>query len=161
MISVRQADELVEKAFHGFFDAIATGNWWGHENEARSLYAFGHLAPFLDDPGQLCLDGAVRQGTGPGMKFLVNKDLVVWHRAGMSVWDANREPANDPLLVMEWNVGRNVASGDLAWLEAFSASRPGFVGFAVTLHIGSGYKLQCARVYRGKGEPAWLMRERG
>lgn len=143
--SVSELDTIVEKSLRSFYRAICS-EWCGRENEAVSLYAFGHLAKevrkhpgrLLYDPTQIGIEVAVRQlrrKKFKGQVRTVRKDLVIWPTPGMTLWKANAlhngvrvmEVHNEPLAVMEWKVNHYLSRaahrknqrehrGDTRWL---------------------------------------------
>lgn len=169
-----QIDDLVRESLAAFADDLRSTGWSGRrEHEAKSLYAFGYLAPrcrpgaFLHDPAQIALDTPVLQidheaqrrlsgGTG-APKRVVAKDLLIWPEPRLTCW-RDGEPSGFPAVIMEWKLNAaGVHAYDVAWLRGFSAARPGFVGYALTVNPKRrGPLLACTRVHLGAAADGWL-----
>ena len=171
---IPEIDELARQSLKEFIRDLFVRDWQGRrENEARSLYAFGYLAPrckpghFLHDMTQIALDVPVPQIDPEIQRKLrgslkpkkdVAKDLIIWPEAWMTCWkDGN--PVHYPSALMEWKFNtRTVSSYDVSWLEAFSRGHREFVGYALSVDKQRrAFALSCTRVYDGKAESEWLL----
>jgi hypothetical protein len=142
---------------------LSKSNWRGRERELISLFAFGYLQrhckprTVLRDPTQIGIEVAVPQLPRRGAKAVVCKDLVIWPKPAMTVWDADRKPSHDPLAILEWKVGQKKGRpADIDWLSAYSAHRPDFVGFSVFCALGPPVVLDVALVRLGQVSHGWL-----
>lgn len=156
-------DPLLTQSLTAFQSDLKRLNWKGRERETVSLFAFGYLAPYvaqerpLSTP-QLDIDG----------KEHVCKDLVIWPKRAMTVWDDSWEPKKNPAAILEWKVIRPGirASGfkdglyqdDTNWLTIFSRqSRSPFSGYCITLNLANNYELNCGRASEGAFDPRFVL----
>ncbi len=150
-------DQIVSRSLKAFLHYIIRQKWFGRENEAVSLYAFGFLqhergkgSP-LTNPAQIAIEvGAADTPKGP--KSQVRKDLIIWQTPGVNRWYP-MQPRCEPLAIMEWKVRRPGMRGgfgadrDVAWLSRHCAQKPETVGYSVLLDLtGENASLQCIRV---------------
>jgi hypothetical protein len=157
-------DVPIKESLENFVEDIFAKSWWGKEREAVSLYAFGylikqcHTASVLYDPAQIGIEVRVPKPETVGAKKEVCKDIVIWPQPGMTCWDEQRKSVLEPLAVMEWKVNElRVSDYDLEWLSAFSASRPGFTGYALCLNLNNPkFRLHCVRIQNNEKDPNWL-----
>jgi hypothetical protein len=162
---IAELDEVIRQSLTEFGDEVFRRGWYGLEREAVSLYTFGFLVPqcqpgrTLHDPTQIGIEVRVRQLDEPGRKRRVTKDLVIWPAPWMNVWDAEKEPTQYPVAILEWKVNERQVSGyDVDWLSKFSRDLDAFVGYAVCLDLRQrNFRLSCTRVHRGEAQPEWLL----
>jgi len=169
-------DEIVGNALRSLIDDLSVPSWHGREREIVSLFVLGHLVPLcrrgsaLFEPTQIGIEVAVPQyvesrRTNPD----VCKDVVIWPRPKMTVWNANRGKTEYPLCVIEWkSVNRQDSTtqktrkrseyeNDIEWLRRTAELSPGFTGYAVLVVQGPGSPtLECARTFSGAVERMWL-----
>ena len=150
-------DNLIRDSLLDLTKFVARTNWRGREREAVSLYAFGFLVPRcrpdgpLSDPTQIGIDVAVRQLPGTGRKTLVCKDLVLWPTAAGTCWDENGQATRGPLAIIEWKARtKDLSNYDESWLLGFSAGRPDFLGYAVSLCPNGAQTTLAASQVRGR-----------
>ena len=165
----KEIETIIKRALDNFLKDIKQKHWIGRENEAISLFVFGHLLKEVKpnsifyDASQIAIECAVLQNPGSVKrkgKHQVRKDLIIWHNPGMNCWNENKEPKNTPLAIMEWkllgfrkpNKGELKNSEyDMQWLKNFSSGKNNFIGYAVTLDISKGnYNLSVKRVHQGE-----------
>ncbi len=163
-------DGLVRSTLTAFADAIFASSWRGREREAVSLYATGFLQPCcrpgaaISDPTQVGIEVTVPGVKGLNPKGRVNKDLVIWPRPRMTVWNEAWQVANEPLAVLEWKLFRagmrgtpGVSQHDLEWLTAFSRAHPQFLGYSVTVDLAAReFRMRVAQCRQGIPDPNWL-----
>ena len=94
MLPTSELDAIIKSSLKSFYQQVDRG-WWGRENEAVNLYAWGHLAKevrpkgILHDLTQIGIEVAVRQKPLPKFKGIartVRKDLVIWPEPAMNLW---------------------------------------------------------------------------
>ncbi len=161
----------LEHAVRAFFAAVVGDGWRGRERESVSLFAFEFLVPrahgaALASASQIGIECAVPQVTSGG-KRQVCKDLVIWPRPRMTVWDQQRRPTRAPHVIMEWKVVgypgharlpvEQRLEADIAWLERFTNRYPTSLGVAVGIHWGQPSRLKARRVVRGRAEDRWWL----
>ena len=96
-----------------------------------------------------------------GRRETVRKDLVIWPRPGMTLWE-KRLPQNEPVAVMEWKVNhflnchdhsknRREHVLDIQWLLETSArsDMADFIGYAVMVHTQVPPVLTCVKAQGG------------
>ena len=170
--AIDQLDTAVSVALRSLASEFKNGDCNGkREREVVSLFCFGHLLSqsgpgnILHDPAQLSIEVAVPQISGQtaltgkaGNKPQVCKDIVIWPRPRMVVWDDSGNPTLRPISVIEWKHNEGAVSPyDLHWLCEFSAVGPDFVGYAVcTNRPTRGFTLSCTRVALGKKAEQWI-----
>lgn len=150
-------DQIISRSLKAFLNYINRQKWFGRENEAVSLYAFGFLQHErgrdrpLTNPAQIAIEVGVAD-TPKGPKSQVRKDLIIWPTPGVNRWYP-RQPRCEPLAIMEWKVRRPGVRGgfgtdrDVAWLSKHCAKKPETVGYSVLLDLtGEKTSLQCIRV---------------
>ena len=171
---ISQIDELVESTLRSFATEVLGESWEGRfENEARSLYVFGHLVPackkdsFFYDPAQIGLEVTVPQiaaetqrglSKGKGKpKPCVWKDVVIWERPKMTCWQDGKA-VQHPIVVIEMKFNQAAVSGyDVDWLKAFSSQKDKFIGYALCIDKKRrNFGLTCTRVHNGIAKPDWL-----
>ncbi len=160
-------DTIIRAAAEEFLRAVCVSHWWGREREAISLFAFGYLqrrctpGSVLFDPTQIAIEACVPGPPALNKKGRVNKDLVIWPKPGMTLWNDNRDASNKPLAVMEWKVFRTgtkpaaFSRYDLDWLLKVSESDAAFIGYAVWFDLRD-HRLALARVQKGDADERWL-----
>jgi hypothetical protein len=150
-------DRIVNRSLRAFLDHINHEKWFGRENEAVSLYAFGFLqhergegSP-LSDPTQIAIEVGVAD-TPKSPNSQVRKDLVIWREPGVNRWYPE-QPRSEPLAIMEWKVRRPGMRGgfstdpDVEWLSAHCAGKRETVGYSVLLDLtGEKASLKCSRI---------------
>lgn len=169
-----QLDNILHRTLLSFAAEALDGSWTGRrEREAVSLFVFGHLLRevnpmgFLRDPAQIGIEFPVPQldvvkvtaiSGRTGSKLQVCKDVVIWSKPRMTCWDSKGCPTVAPSAILEWKFNAPAVYGpDVAWLQSFSATHSGFVGYAITANPPGGrFKLSCTRVEEGEIEPEWL-----
>jgi hypothetical protein len=142
---MKTLDDIVSGSLRVFLAFINDQQWYGRENEAVSLYAFGFLQKectekgLLYDPTQIGIEVGAAD-TPKSQNSQVRKDLVIWRIPGANRWyPAN--PRSEPLAIMEWKVWRPEMSRrpscryDIAWLSQHCRSHPKTVGYAVLLDL--------------------------
>ena len=171
MIEPNGLRATLQQALTAFFTAVDRDGWRGREREAVSLFAFEFLVPHalgavLECASQIGIECAVPQVTTVG-KHQVCKDLVIWPRPRMTVWDQRQEPTRSPSAIMEWKVVgypgqarlrvEHHLETDIAWLERFTSRYPTCLGVAVGIHWGHPSRLKARRVERGRAEDRWWL----
>ena len=169
-MTVSELDMIIRIAAEEFVTAVFSSRWRGREREAISLFAFGYLqrrcvaGSILSDPTQIAIEACVPGVLQLNPKERVNKDLVIWPRPGMSLWDENWDERHEPLTVMEWKVFRpqtkapSLSGYDLDWLKKYSETRAEFVGYAIWLDLARrANRFTAARVQHGHVEERWLV----
>ena len=164
-----ELDNVLRAALIEFGNTIFSGTWRGREREAVSLFVLGHLAPKISPSGpirhatQLAIEAAVPGVEGLNPKGRVNKDLVVWPEAGMTLWDRDWKPVNVPAAVLEWKVFRALhkhpvlSANDVAWLTAFTRNFTGCIGYAVAVDLMQRkFRMRVARAEAGTVQEDWL-----
>ena len=154
-------DSTIRQALIEFTEDVFAKTWWGKEREAVSLFAFGYLIKqcqqghIFFDPAQVGIEVRVPQPDGLGSKREICKDLVIWSSPGATCWDTD----NWPMAVLEWKANQDrIYAKDIAWLVAFSSSRPNFVGYAICLDLEKrNFRLSCTRVQQQRVQQAWLV----
>lgn len=141
----------------------------GREREAISFFAFECLLPLVGSPplvsaGQICIECAVPQ-VKQGGKQQVCKDLVIWPRPGMTVWNREGQPTNAPSAILEWKVAgypspsrqdlTEMTTNDVAWLRSFTAKYEQTRGFAIGINWSTLPKLRAVRVVAGVVDQEW------
>jgi hypothetical protein len=180
-MSASEVDRVVRRSLERFFSDVRKRGFRGGEREAISLYALSCLAPacrpgsVLSDPTQIGIEAAVPhpEPTARG-RAQINRDLVIWPRAGMTLWNERSERENVPLAVMEWRAyGRRKGDRvprvlqphwrDVGFLVKLSQmyarlGRRVPIGYAVAVDLTpSSLRLVCARVARDAVEEPWLV----
>jgi hypothetical protein len=142
---------------------LAETRWRGREREAVSLFAFGFLQKHFENPTRIAIEAAVVQLHGKG-KRQVCKDLVIWPRPGMTVWDDSWQLRNDPSCIIEWKVAskqshKPPSSGaDVDWLRSFSSTRPAFEGYVVAVDLQvRNFLISVTRVKANIVSAGWLV----
>ena len=154
-------DTIIRQALKEFTAKVFADSWWGKEREAVSLFAFGHLIKqcrpdgVLFDPAQIGIEVRVPKAARRGVKREVCKDLIVWSGPGATCWSKNHWP----IAILEWKANQpQVYADDVAWLVAFSASRPDFTGYAICLDLQRrNFRLSCTRVQNESAYSEWLV----
>ncbi|MDZ7337874.1 MAG: hypothetical protein ONB30_04985 [candidate division KSB1 bacterium] len=156
-----EIDNVVRNSLTDFTNRVFTSAWWGKEREAVSLFAFGHLikhcrpGSVLYDPAQIGIEVRVPKADSVGKKAEICKDLVIWPKPGLTCWNENEWP----VAILEWKANQpQVSADDVAWLLAFSAKCPTFVGYAICLDLKQrNFRLSCTRVQQQKVQNEWLV----
>jgi hypothetical protein len=164
-----ELDNVIRAALTEFANGLFRGSWRGREREAVSVFVLGHLAPRVSPLGpirhatQLAIEAAVPGVEGLNQKGRVNKDLVVWPEARMTLWDKDWNPVNVPVAVLEWKVFRAIhkhpalSRQDLAWLTGFTRNFAGCVGYAVAIDLlQRHFRMRVARAESGVIQEDWL-----
>lgn len=159
--AMTEIDTIIRQALKEFTTEVFADSWWGKEREAISLFAFGHLIKqcrpggALFDPAQIGIEVRVPKVEGWGVKCEVCKDLIIWSRPGATCWS---EP-HYPMAILEWKANQpRVYANDVAWLVAFSANRPDFIGYAICLDLQRrNFRLSCTRVQNESVYSEWLV----
>jgi hypothetical protein len=170
--AVEQLDAAVRVSLEALAQELLRGDWLGRrEREVVSLFCFGHLLPHfragavLHDPAQMSIEVAVPQIPGQkslagkkGNKEQVCKDIVIWPRPRMVVWDSSGRPTMRPMSVIEWKHNGGAVSGyDVKWLCEFSSLSEEFVGYAVCTQLPArGFTLSCTRIASGERTDRWV-----
>ena len=171
MNTIEQIDAAIGQSLKSLAKEISAG-WSGRrEREVVSLFCFGHLltqfrpGSVLYDHAQLSMEVAVPQISGQttltgksGSKPQVCKDIVIWPRPRMVVWDQDGKPTHRPMCVIEWKHNEGAVSAyDLEWLRNFSSLGPEFVGYAVcTNRPAQPFTLSCTRIASGQPTERWV-----
>lgn len=148
-------DQIIIRSLRSFLAYINDKGWFGRENEAVNLYAFGFLqrecsdeGPLID-PTQIGIEvGAADTPKSPQSQ--VRKDLVIWPEPGANRWHPV-SPRIEPLVIMEWKVQRpnirpSKTQGDIAWLVRHCESSA-TIGYSVLLDLRSApVRLSVVRV---------------
>jgi len=143
---INELNIIIERSLKEFITYVRDQSWFGRENEAVSLYAFGFLqrecsttGPLID-PTQIGIEvGAARTPKGPNSR--VRKDLVIWPRPGMNCWYPTSDISNNPIAILEWKVCRPKTSTlkgkkhDIEWLKAHTSTHKECVGYSVELNL--------------------------
>lgn len=171
-----ELDAIIMRSLQQFVAALNDSQWTGQrEREAINLYVMGHLLheirpnSVLFDATQIAIEVPVQQiapdvqrtlsGGNSKPKAQVAKDLVIWPRPRMTVWDSDGQLRHSPLAILEWKWGKIEPSEyDLRWLESYSSQRQHFSGYVVSLLKGaeSKFALAATRVQLGEREVGWL-----
>jgi len=151
-------NEIVHRSLGQFLEYVNRTKWFGRENEAVSLYAFGFLqrernanSP-LTDPTQIGIEVGAADAPKKGPTSQVRKDLVIWPTPAVNRWHP-KEPRSEPLAIMEWKVRRpGMRAGfgptrDIEWLAIHCARKRETLGYAVLLDLaGEMASLRYTRV---------------
>ncbi len=136
-------DRIIIRSLRSFLAYINQKEWFGRENEAVNLYAFGFLqrecsneGPLID-PTQIGIEVGAAD-TPKSVRSQVRKDIVIWPEPGVNRWYP-ASPRTEPLAIMEWKVQRpNVrpskTQGDIAWLLRHCSSST-TIGYSVLLDL--------------------------
>lgn len=153
---------IVRQSLKEFGSYLADTRWRGREREAVSCYALGFLQKHFENPTRITIEGAVIQVPGR-VKKQVCKDLIIWPRPGMTVWDDNWTLKHDPVCIMEWKLTFRrthkplQSKSDVRWLQQFADSRPVFEGFAVSIDLlRRDFLISATRVTAKHVDDAWL-----
>jgi hypothetical protein len=165
-------DSVIRASLSSLVEDLFGTDWFGEEREVVSLYCFGHLLKhcrsgiFLYDPAQIGIEVGVPQvpeqtilSGRRSAKKRVCKDIVIWPKPRMTVWDSARQKVVRPICVIEWTHNENaIKDSDLKWLEAFSKRSGDFVGFAVCTNRTERrrFRLSCTRFFRGTADDRWM-----
>jgi hypothetical protein len=157
-------DILIRDSLRDLAAFIAEKGWCGREREAVSLYVLGFLISKCDPSGplkhptQIGMDVAVIQHPGVKRKKLVCKDLVIWPSAAGNCWDAERQPTQHPLAILEWKTRTDkISAYDQKWLVEFSEKVPDFIGYAVSLNSTRNHtSMTVTRMRGGEITANWL-----
>lgn len=148
---MNELDQIIERSLTLFLAYVQQTGWFGRENEAVSLYAFGFLQHELPDPRQIGIEVGAAD-TPKGYNSQVRKDLIIWPRPAMNRWYP-KEPRSEPLAIVEWKVRRPGmragvgTSRDVAWLATHCARHRETLGYAVLLDLtGVKASLRCTRI---------------
>lgn len=171
-------DAMLELAFKQFHRAIVgtQGTWFGKERDCVNRFVMGHLVPLcrtgrhaVKDPAQIGIEVAVCQPSGYRGRKSAPKDLVIWQNTWGTCWDANLEPVEAPLAVIEWKVRHPKArkqtidkatEHDRGWLGEFTRENKGRLGFSVYLDWSRNWTVEefaVARCETGKWVDEWLV----
>jgi hypothetical protein len=170
--------KAIRNALSSLAADVAGSTWWGKEREAISLFAFSHLmrechpGTALFDPGQIGIEVRVKQTPKPvPSKELVTKDIVIWPKPRMTVWNEERRPVNWPLAVLEWKVRRAPEpeplvsfTDDLKWLRDYTGIHQYALGFCVSVGVWNPLPnsrrvdVLCVKVEKGKEGRPWNLR---
>lgn len=144
-----EIEDIIERSLEQFLSYVRENDWFGRENEAVSLYAFGFLlrecksAGPLIDPTQIGIEVGAAPAPTKGPNACVRKDLVIWPQPEMNYWFPRSKSLNKPLAVIEWKVRRpntqtpRGKQHDLDWLEAHTSADFGCIGYSVELNLDS------------------------
>jgi hypothetical protein len=140
---------IIERSLARFLSYVRKHQWYGRENEAVNLYAFGFLQKEctpsgpLKDPTQIGIEVGAGAAPAKGENARVRKDLVVWPQPVMNCWFPQAEATNKPLAVLEWKVRRPNAQAprgvrhDFDWLTKHSAGDAQCLGYSVELNLAT------------------------
>jgi hypothetical protein len=129
-------ESIVKNSLSEFHSGVKINNWIGREREAVSHFVTAYLINQVSEDSifqslsQAVIEGAVKQWDKT-TKHLVNKDLLIWPKPGMTTWNSEGEPGHVPLAVLEWKVHRkrkkltSFDEHDVEWLEWFTAEHAG------------------------------------
>lgn len=157
-----EIEEIIERSLERFLFYVRENDWFGRENEAVNLYAFGFLlrecistGPLVD-PTQIGIEVGAAPAPKKGANACVRKDLVIWPQPEMNCWFPRSNSLNKPLAVVEWKVRRpntRTPCGkqhDLDWLEAHTSADVECIGYSVELNLASKpTSLAVMRFYHG------------
>ena len=142
---MKTLDEIISGSLRAFLDYINEHRWYGRENEAVSLYAFGFLQKQcskenpLHDPMQIGIEvGAADTPKSPNSQ--VRKDLVIWKVPGANRWHPTYQES-EPLAIIEWKVWRPdmdrrpSTKADKKWLSEHCGEHTGTVGYSIFLDL--------------------------
>lgn len=157
-------DIIIERSLKEFISYVRNQSWFGRENEAVNLYAFGFLLRQLSkkgplfDPTQIGIEVGVAP-TPKGPNSRVRKDLAIWPRPAMNCWFPTLDLPNYPVAILEWKVRRPEAptprgkKHDIEWLTAHTSIHEYCVGYTVDLNlIKQPAMLNVLRFYQGQSE---------
>jgi hypothetical protein len=177
--SESKLDAIISAALRSFCKDIE--GWHGREREMVSLFCFGHLIShcrtggLLFDRGQVGIEVAVRQLPADVLEKLrcksdVCKDVVIWPKPKMTVWDNDLKPRREPLSVMEWKVVNRLDDkrqqttklaeheSDKQWLRETSRRSSEFTGYAVLVNSKTEPRtLICSSVRSGEIQERWIV----
>ena len=138
-------DGIIIHSLRSFLAYINEKEWFGRENEAVNLYAFGFLqrecsdeGPLID-PTQIGIEVGAAD-TPKSTRSQVRKDIVIWPEPGVNRWYP-ASPRTEPLAIMEWKVQRpnirpSKTQSDIAWLTRHCGSSA-TIGYSVLLDLRS------------------------
>lgn len=142
-------EAIIERSLEQFLSYVRAHEWYGRENEAVSLYAFGFLqrectptGPLVD-PTQIGIEVGAAPAPAKGVNARVRKDLVIWPRPAMNCWFPKLTLPNKPMAVVEWKVRRPdapVSRGidhDFEWLTAHTGADAECIGYSVELNLAA------------------------
>jgi hypothetical protein len=148
-------DKIIEMALKDLSEFLEKTNWYGRENEVVNLFAHRFLTKYIGKELLLSLDQigievAVKQLPSEKGKELVRKDLVIWKCGDTSVWNENREIANDPLAIIEWKVNNiSRCEYDISWLQEYSKIYPNILSYSVCAFIKENRRVEYSKVNGG------------
>ncbi|MEW5980145.1 MAG: hypothetical protein AB1898_30490 [Acidobacteriota bacterium] len=140
---------IIERSLARFITYVRENTWYGRENEAVSLYAFGFLqrecaaSGPLVDPTQIGIEVGAASTSRKGRNARIRKDLVIWPQPAMNCWFPRHVSSNKPLAILEWKVCRpdartpRGAEHDFAWLTAHTASDPECIAYSVEMNLAT------------------------
>ena len=138
---------IIERSLKEFLAHVREHIWFGRENEAVSLYAFGFLLKEcsisgpLVDPTQIGIEVGAAPAPLKGANSRVRKDLVIWPKPAMNCWFPNTDLPNNPIAIVEWKVRRPKVSTsqgkkhDFEWLAAHTSAHVECIGYSVELDL--------------------------
>lgn len=140
---------IIERSLERFLAYVRERRWYGRENEAASLYAFGFLqrectpdGPLVD-PTQIGIEVGAAPAPAKGANAHVRKDLVIWPQPAMNRWFPESARPNRPIAIVEWKVRRPGARAprgsdhDTDWLTAHSAADAHCIAYSVELNLAA------------------------
>src|SRR6266481_656665 len=177
-MSLMEIDCIMKDSLTAFYQQLVSG-WIGREREMVSYFAFGFLVPrcspqsAIHDPAQIGMEVAVKQmadTADPKRKNNVCKDLVIWPKPAMNLWNQGQMNANIPLCITEWkcvNPSKRLTAelklklkelqGDTEWLSDFTRRNLNVLGYSIFVHQQiKPVVLDCRRFYQGNQEPKRL-----
>lgn len=167
-MSIESLDDIIRQSLHTFASVTLGLDWHGKEHDWVNRYTFSHLLPLcsptkpLHDPGQLGVEVGIAQPPGYE-KLAVNRDLVIWPRAGMACWNAEWKPVYHPLAILEWKVHRprrlnRNQPHERDWLRRYSTWQPEVLCYAVEVTVlADRSTLRCCRFHAGNELADWLL----
>ena len=156
-----EIQDIIKSTLIEFTKDYFKNKWKLQERQAINFFTFGYLIKkckkdsVLYYPAQIAIESTVPQiETGnPRQKEKVSKDLAIWEKPFMNVFDSKGNPTLKPICIIEWKSNSNkLSQNDINWMKEFSKGTPKFYGFCITLNEE---KLICAEISKGKIQNKW------